>query len=179
MSLGLPSGQNHLVPHDPQWLALFEEERERLRLVLPPEAYDIQHIGSTAVPGLRAKPIIDIAIAAQSHGLADEWQQAMASLGYDYPGDIGIPDHRIYGRDRGTRRFLVHVVDANGQRWKDFLRFRDLLRDDAQLAAAYQAVKHEAASRYPTGQRVSYTSAKAEFIERILAQEPKRSGEPC
>lgn len=170
MSLGLPHGQNDLVPHDRQWFFLFEEERRKLRLVLPPEAVDIQHVGSTAVPGLRAKPIIDIAIAATSYRLADEWQEAMASLGYDYPGDIGIPDHRIYGRDPDTRRFLVHVVDADGHRWRDLLRFRDLLRQDPTLAAAYEAVKEDAVSRHPTGPRSSYTNAKAEFIERVLAQ---------
>ena len=172
MSLGLPPGQNRLVPYDPQWVTLFEEEFRRLQAVLPGDAVEIQHVGSTAVPGLHAKPIIDIAIAATNHRCADEWQPAMTSLGYDYPGDIGIPDHRIYGRDRRMRRFLVHVVDADGQRWRDLLRFRDLLRQDPQIAAAYQALKQAAAARHPTGPRVSYTDAKAGFIEQVLVQEP-------
>jgi GrpB-like predicted nucleotidyltransferase (UPF0157 family) len=170
MSLGLPQGENRLVPHDPQWSTFFDRESRRLRAVLPAEAVEIQHVGSTAVPGLRAKPIIDIAIAATDHRLADEWQVAMSSIGYDYPGDIGIPEHRIYGRDRGIRRFLIHVVDREGQRWKDLLRFRDLLRWDPQLAASYQAVREAAATRYSAGPRASYTNAKAEFIERVLAQ---------
>jgi len=175
MSLGAPQGENYLVPHDPRWSNAFDEESQRLRSVLPQEAVDIQHVGSTAVPGLHAKPIIDIAIASTDHRLADEWQVAMSSLGYDYPGDIGIPEHRIYGRDPGMRRFLVHVVDAHGQRWADLLRFRDLLRRDPQLAAAYQAVKEAAAARYPAGPRGDYTSAKAEFIERVLARKPDRA----
>jgi GrpB-like predicted nucleotidyltransferase (UPF0157 family) len=170
MSLGVPGGETYLVPHDPRWSARFDEEAQRLRAVLPPEAVEIQHIGSTAVPGLQAKPIIDIGIAATNHRVADEWQTAMSSIGYDYPGDIGIPEHRIYGRDPGIRRFLVHVVDADGQRWKDLLRFRDLLRQDPQLAAAYQTVKEAAAARHATGPRANYTNAKAEFIERALAQ---------
>jgi GrpB-like predicted nucleotidyltransferase (UPF0157 family) len=87
MYLGLPYGQDFLVLHNPNWVKLFEEEKSKLRSVLPPEALDIQHIGSTAVPGLKAKPIIDIAIATQHHTLADEWQETMAYLGYDYPGD--------------------------------------------------------------------------------------------
>ena len=170
MSLGLPQGENRLVPHDPQWSTRFDRESRRLRSVLPAEAVEIQHVGSTAVPGLRAKPIIDIAIAATDHRLADEWQVAMSSIGYDYPGDIGIPEHRIYGRDPGIRRFLIHVVDRDGQRWKDLLRFRDLLRWDPQLAVAYQAVKEAAATEHSRGPRRSYTNAKAEFIERVLAQ---------
>ena len=93
------------------------------------------------------------------------WQVHMASLGYDYPGDIGIPDHRIYGRDPGVRRFLVHVVDAHGQRWRDLLRFRDLLRQDPELATTYQVVKERAASRYPTGVRGKYTSLVSSAVD--------------
>jgi GrpB-like predicted nucleotidyltransferase (UPF0157 family) len=176
MSLGMRGGQNYLVPPNPRWFTLFEEESSRLRSVLPPEAVEIQHVGSTAVPGLHAKPIIDIAIAATDHRVADEWQGSMWSLGYDYPGDIGIPDHRIYGRDPDMRRFLVHVVDADGQRWRDLLRFRDLLRRDPQLAVAYHAAKAEAASKYPTGPRSRYNDAKAEFIERVLLQKSEDPG---
>lgn len=171
MPLGLPHGQNYLVPHDPDWARLFEEERRKLRSVLPPEALDIQHVGSTAVPGLRAKPIIDIAVAARDHTLADDWPDAMASVGYDFPGDIGIPDHRIYGRDPGVRRFLVHVVDAEGPRWRQFIRFRDLLLADPKLAQEYEAVKLDAAKRFPTGTRGRYTDAKAGYIDRVLAHD--------
>jgi GrpB-like predicted nucleotidyltransferase (UPF0157 family) len=176
MSLGLPHGQNYLVPYDPYWPGYFEKERARLRSVLPPEALEIQHVGSTAVPGLRAKPIIDIAIGAPSHRIADEWQEAMSSLGYDYPGEIGIPDHHIYGRDPGMRRFLVHVVDLGGPRWSDFMRFRDLLIADPRLAAEYEALKTEAATQHPVGTRARYTAAKADFINAALAR-PRSVGE--
>ncbi len=158
----------YLVLHDPDWAKLFEEEKGKLRSVLPPEALDIQHVGSTAIPGLQAKPIIDIAIAAQHHTLADEWQDAMASLGYDYPGDIGFPEHRIYGRERDIRRFLVHVVDANGLQWRQYIFFRDRLRANSKLAKEYEALKLNAAAKYPTG-RSSYSNAKSSFIEGVLA----------
>lgn len=174
MSLGLPHGHNYLVSHDPDWARLFEEEAQRLRSVLPPAAMEIQHVGSTAIPGLRAKPIIDIAIAARSYTLAGDWQNAMASLGYEYPGDIGIPEHRIYGRDPGIRRFLVHVVDAGGLRWRQFLDFRDALMADPRLAAEYEAVKLAAATKHPTGMRHRYTDFKAAFIEKVLAGDSER-----
>jgi GrpB-like predicted nucleotidyltransferase (UPF0157 family) len=168
MSLGLPHNQNFLVPYDSEWVRLFEEERTKLRSVLPTAAIDIQHIGSTAVPGLRAKPIIDIAIAAVHFAMADEWLNAMASLGYDYPGDIGLPEHRVYGREREVRRFLVHVVNADKRQWRRYIHFRDRLRADPQLAAEYEALKLNAAAKYPTG-RASYQNAKASFIEEVLA----------
>jgi GrpB-like predicted nucleotidyltransferase (UPF0157 family) len=102
--------------------------------------------------------------------MADQWQDAMASLGYDYPGDIGIPDHRIYGRDPDIRRFLVHVVDSDGTRWREFLRFRDLLITDPRLAAEYEAVKLGVAKKHPTGLRSKYTEAKGGFIADVLAR---------
>ncbi len=167
MSLGLPHGQNFLVLHDPDWARLFEEEKGKLRSVLPPEALDIQHVGSTSIPGIQAKPIIDIAIAAQHHTLADEWQDAMASLGYDYPGNIGIPGDRTYGRARDIRYFLVHVVDANGLQWRRYFYFRDQLRANSELAKEYETLKLNAAAKYPTG-RSSYQNAKSSFIEKVL-----------
>lgn len=170
MSLGLPKGQNYLVPHDPNWSTLFEEERRRLRTVLSPDAIDIEHIGSTAVPGIYAKPIIDVAVAARSHTLADGWEDAMSSLGYDYPGDIGIPGHRIYGRDPDVRRFLVHVVDAGGPQWRRLVGFRDILLANPQLALEYEALKLEAAAKYPTGPRSRYTAEKAGFIDQSLTR---------
>ena len=169
MSLGLPHQQTYLVDYDPEWPSLFEEERARLRAALPADALDIQHVGSTAVPGLRAKPIIDVAVAARSHALAGEWQEAMAVIGYDYPGDIGFPNHRIYGRDPTVRLFLVHVVDADGEPWKRFIHFRDRLRSDPRLAAEYEAIKLDAAARFPTGTRANYSSVKAGFIESVLS----------
>jgi len=114
-------------------------------------------------------PIIDIAIAAQHHTLADEWQNAMASLGYDYPGDIGLPGDRIYGRDCDIRRFLAHVVDANGLQWSRYIYFRDRLRANSELAKDYEALKLDAAAKYPTG-RSSYTHAKSSFIEKVLGR---------
>jgi GrpB-like predicted nucleotidyltransferase (UPF0157 family) len=177
MSLGLRHGQNYLVPYDPDWPRLFEQERLRLRSALPRDAIDIQHIGSTAVRGLRAKPIIDIAVGARTYTMAEQWLEVMASLGYDYPGDIGIPDHRIYGRDLVIRRFLVHVVDVGGTRWRQFIRFRDLLIANPKLAAEYEAVKVDAAKKHPTGMRSRYTEAKAGYIDEVLTEEFGR-GQP-
>lgn len=170
MSLGLPKGQNYLVPHDPGWAALFEEERRRLHTVLGQDAIDIQHIGSTAVLGIHAKPIIDIAVAARDYTMADDWQDGMASLGYDYPGDIGISGHRVYGRDHDVRRFLVHVLDADGAQWKRLIGFRDILLHDAQLAREYEMLKLEATAKYPTGPRGRYTDEKASFIAEVLTR---------
>lgn len=168
VSLGVPPGQTFLVPHDPRWATLFERERQRILLVLSSSARDVQHVGSTAIPGIRAKPIIDIVIAAPSYMMADDWQEAMSSLGYDYPGDIGIPEHRIYGRDRDKRRFLVHVVDADGAQWKRLVGFRDALLSDATLATDYEKLKMKAAAKHAIGPRGMYTDEKAGFIAQVM-----------
>lgn len=92
----------------------------------------------------------------------------MASIGYDYPGDIGIPDHRIYGRDRLARIFLVHVVDADGLPWRNYIRFRDRLLSDRALAMEYEALKLRAAREHSVG-RDLYTRFKASFIDAVLS----------
>ena len=173
MSLGVPKGRTFLVPHDPAWAELFEEERRRLLGVLQPEVVEVQHIGSTAIPGIHAKPIIDILVGTPSYVLADDWQDRMASLGYDYPGDIGIPEHRVFGRDREIRRFLVHVVDLHGLPWRRLVRFRNVLLRDPHLAVEYERLKLEAAAKYPIGLRSKYTDEKADFIAEVLSRHPE------
>jgi hypothetical protein len=100
--------------------------------------------------------------------MADEWQDRMAAIGYDCPGDIGIPDDRIYGRDRLLRRFLVHVVDADGTPWRNYIRFRELLLSDRALAVGSEALTVSAAKEHPVG-RDLFTRFKASFIARVLA----------
>ena len=98
--IGLKHNQNLLVDYDPEWPSLFEEERDRLQRVLFGIPRGIEHYGSTAVPGLRAKPIIDILIGILP---LDNWvqcKQPLESLGYDYAEYAGVPGHYIFGRGR-------------------------------------------------------------------------------
>ena len=159
--LGLERDANRLVDYNPLWPRAFAEEAERIRSSLGPLAVAIEHFGSTAVPGLRAKPIIDLLIGVAQIDQGLEMVEPMASLGYDYAGGQGIPEHHVFGRG-AARTHLAHVVVYDGQQWRQNLRFRDRLRSDASLRAGYQRLKQGLAEIRTS--RAAYTAGKSAFV---------------
>jgi GrpB-like predicted nucleotidyltransferase (UPF0157 family) len=165
--LGLKHGVNLLVDYDPEWPIAFEQERSRISSALKNIALGIEHYGSTAVEGLRAKPILDIMVGVAR---LDDWihcKLPLEKLGYDYAENAGVPDHFVFGRgrDHSERTHLVHVVEFNGESWRSNLRFRDALRRDGNLRAEYLAVKEYAVDLAPEG-RARYNELKHSFFER-------------
>lgn len=100
-----------------------------------------EHIGSTSVPGLAGKPTIDIAIGVNSLALPPVAWSRMDTLGYQYGGDLGHPQHVFRKGESVPWSFLVHVVEHEGAMWRDYLRFRDYLRANPEAAARYAALK--------------------------------------
>lgn len=116
------------------------------------------------MPGLRAKPILDILVGIQT---LENWvlcKPFLERLGYDYAEGAGVPGHYIFGKGR-PRTHLVHIVEYQGRSWKENLLFRDELRKNSVLRAAYLAVKEDAVRRAPEG-RSKYNEAKGPFITR-------------
>jgi GrpB-like predicted nucleotidyltransferase (UPF0157 family) len=159
--LGLEAGVNRLVGYNPLWTRAFAEEAARISSTVGPLVVAIEHYGSTAVPGLRAKPIIDllIGVAEIDHGLS--MIRPMTGLGYDYAGSQGIPDHHIFGLGV-ARTHLAHVVVYGGNQWTAGIKFRDRLRADAETRAKYQDLKERLAAEATS--RATYTAAKSEFV---------------
>jgi len=166
--LGLKHGINYLVDYDPDWPAAFEEERARIHSVLGDVARSIEHYGSTAVEGLRAKPILDILVGVAPLEAWIECKLPLEKLGYDYAENAGVPGHFIFGRgrDRSERTHLVHVVEFNGDSWRTNLAFRDALRADQPLRAEYLRMKEHAVTLAPEG-RARYNELKHSFIEKV------------
>ncbi len=169
--LGLKHGVNRLVDYDPEWPLAFEAERARIHGALGGVARGIEHYGSTAVEGLRAKPIIDILVGVEP---LDDWikcKSPLESLGYDYAENAGVPEHFIFGRgrDRSERTHLVHVVEFEGEAWRSSLAFRDALRTHESLRAAYVRMKEQAVALAPKG-RAKYNESKQLFIEHYTGQ---------
>lgn len=159
---GLKHGINVLVDSDPDWAAAFEAESARILSVVGAVARGIEHYGSTAVEGLRAKPILDILLGVSP---LQSWVQCrlpLEGLGYDYAENAGVPGHFIFGRgrDRSERTHLVHVVELRGASWRANLAFRDALR------AEYLRVKERAATLAPAG-RAQYGELKQSFFEGV------------
>lgn len=135
-NLGLKANLNLLVAYDLLWPAAFEAEKVRLAKALGPVAKGIEHYGSTAVPGLCAKPILDIMAGISPLSEWERCKPALEALGYDYAEGAGVPGHYIFGRgrDRTERTHLVHVVGYQEESWRGSLAFRDALRRDARVA---------------------------------------------
>jgi GrpB-like predicted nucleotidyltransferase (UPF0157 family) len=160
----------YVVPYDASWPARFDEERPALAHVLSPWlAGPIEHIGSTAVPGLVAKPVIDIMAAVASLDASRPALAAVAALHYVYfPYRTEIM-HWLCKPSDEVRTHHLHLVPFGSALWQDRLRFRDRLRSDARVATEYAALKLALATRYEFD-REAYTDAKEQFVRRILAE---------
>lgn len=170
-NLGLKATLNLLVPYDSHWPVAFGEEKARLAITLGPLAKGIEHYGSTAVPGLCAKPILDILVGVSPLSDWEKCKPSLETLGYDYAEGAGVPEHYIFGRgrDRTERTHLVHVVEYDGESWRVCLGFRDALRRDAGLRESYAREKERAIAAAP-GSRAGYNAQKSPFIAECIRE---------
>ncbi len=159
-----------LHAYDPAWQARFIEERERLLSLGPDLFIDVQHIGSTAVPGLAAKPIIDLLAGVASMAVALGLAEQVAAWGYTGSAEFNatLVDRQWFMRHAlGHRTHHLHVVVHGGPAWQDRLRFRDVLRSDPGMAARYAALKQQLAQAH-AADREAYTQAKEGFVRMVL-----------
>lgn len=160
-----------IVPYDEAWPAAFLAERERLLALLPFALLAVEHFGSTAVPGMVAKPIIDILAAVQSMEAADALFAPLLRNGYttSHAFNAMLADRRWLMRvANGRRTHHLHIVQLGGRQWQERLLFRDILREDDSLARQYGALKHRLAAEH-RGNREAYTDAKAAFVASVIA----------
>jgi GrpB-like predicted nucleotidyltransferase (UPF0157 family) len=169
----LVGGREHrpivIADYDPSWPARFEAERERVQGALGPAALRIEHIGSTSVPGLAAKPIIDLLVEVAD--VEDEAAFVPALEGVGYVLRVREPDHRMLRTPE--RDVHVHVWATGDAEVERHLRFRDRLRESAEDRAAYEALKRELARRDWEDMN-HYADAKGPLIEEILARTSQR-----
>jgi GrpB-like predicted nucleotidyltransferase (UPF0157 family) len=164
--IGLERGVVRLAPYTEEWKRLFEDERSVLRAAIGQYVLDIQHVGSTSIPGMVAKPIIDIGIAVASFEEAKVCILPIEQLGYEYRGEHGIP-RRHYFIKGDPRTHHVHINEIDSRDWENQVLFRDYLIQRPEFAEEYAALKAELAQRYPTD-RDAYLDGKAFFINRVL-----------
>jgi len=164
--IGLEPGIVKISPHQDAWRQLFLEEVERLQATIGEYVLDIQHVGSTSIPGMPAKPIIDIGVAVENFEEAIVCIEPLERLGYVYRGENGIP-RRHYFRKGNPRTHHLHMNEITSQDWKNHILFRDVLIEHPELAREYAALKVELAGRFARD-RERYLEAKGPFIERVL-----------
>jgi GrpB-like predicted nucleotidyltransferase (UPF0157 family) len=169
---GRPTNRAHepvqVVPYNAAWPARFDEERERLDAVIGGwAAGGIHHVGSTAVPGLAAKPIIDILVGVEDLASSRACFPALARLGYLYAPYRADEMHWFCKPDTRRRTHHLHLMPTHSRRFQDELAFRDRLRANADQARDYANLKQRLAARYEHD-REAYTEAKASFIRDVL-----------
>jgi GrpB-like predicted nucleotidyltransferase (UPF0157 family) len=157
-----------IVPYDPEWPAGFERERLALERVLGPAATGgIHHVGSTAVPGLDAKPIIDILVGVEDLPSARECIEPLAQVGYLY-APYRVDEMAWFCKPSPAHRtHHLHLVPSGSPRFHAELAFRDHLRAHAEVAREYAALKRRLAERFEND-REAYTEAKWGFVSSVL-----------
>jgi GrpB-like predicted nucleotidyltransferase (UPF0157 family) len=157
-----------LVAHDPQWAEQFAEEAALIRATLPGIVIELHHIGSTALPGIAAKPIIDMLALVTNLEALDCESSRLESLGYESKGEFGISGRRYFRKDSpaGIRTHHLHAFVADSDEIERHLNFRDYLRAHPSDAQAYEVLKLSLAVR-TLGDGHAYTDGKGPFVREI------------
>lgn len=165
----------HIAAYDPSWPAKFEAERADLQECIGPWVVGgIHHVGSTSVPGLPAKPVIDILVGVETLDHSRPCIEKVTSLSYLYSPYLGDVMHWFCKAHLARRTHHLHLVPVGSPRYVDELAFRDALRGDPALADRYAALKHDLAARF-SDDRNTYTQHKAPFVREVLETSRSRS----
>ena len=161
-----PNEAFSIVDYDPEWPERFEREAAAIRAVMNDEIVELEHIGSTSVPGLPAKPIIDLLLAVESFAPLDHYSALLEPLGYKHQPHVNDAE-RLFFWKGSPRTYHLHLVEYATWEHQRHLLFRDYLRTHPEAAAEYAALKRELAQRYKHD-RLAYTNSKGSFIEATV-----------
>jgi GrpB-like predicted nucleotidyltransferase (UPF0157 family) len=165
--MGVRQDSVRIHDYDPLWPSRFDELRRTFALALQPLFAAIEHVGSTAVLGLAAKPIIDIDILLKSDADLPLVVAKLASLGYAHRGDLGITGREAFRPLSSDFPHHLYVCLPSGKEYLRHIAFRDYLRADPDAAAAYSRLKRELAIKF-AGDREAYNQGKSAFVEEVL-----------
>ncbi len=173
MTQDAPSLPIVIADYDPRWAAMYAEESARIKNAIGEWLSRIEHVGSTSVPGLAAKPVVDIMPGLRSLDDSPHIVGPLQKLGYQYfpEHETEMPERRYFAlpagdKHRVRRLFHIHAVETTTEFWRRHLAFRDYLRAHPDVAGEYAALKRRLAAEYGSD-RVGYTEAKTKFITRI------------
>ena len=158
-----------VVPHDRRWAGEYLKEARQIQQVFGEELLEIYHIGSTAIPGIYAKPIIDILVGVKDIQRVDSFNPQMEMLGYQAWGEYGIPGRRYFPKGPILRTHQVHIFQSGDAQIARHLNFRDYLRSHPEQAKQYQALKIELAQRFRYDID-GYSTGKDAFIQEMDRQ---------
>jgi GrpB-like predicted nucleotidyltransferase (UPF0157 family) len=167
-----------VVAYDPRWPLRYQRERDRIAAALGENAVAIEHVGGTAVPGLPAKPVIDIMVGVPDIERAGQAVAGLINLGYQYVPELEseLPERRYFRRG-APDTYHVHMVAVSSDFWEEHLLFRDYLRTHPQAAEEYGKLKRGLASRFRFD-RDAYRAGKVPFIDTVVDAARREAGRP-
>ena len=166
--IGLRRGTVRLVAHHSGWAANFDGEKQLLLKTLGEKVVDIRHIGSTSIPGMPAKPIIDILAAVQKLADVETFAQGLSQIGYKDKGSGGVSGRRYFVKGGEVQRtHHLNFCEPNSVFWRSHLAFREYLERHPESAREYAALKRRLADEFPND-RGAYTDGKEEFVRSVL-----------
>jgi GrpB-like predicted nucleotidyltransferase (UPF0157 family) len=151
-----------IVDYDPEWPRAFKAIRDRAAAAVGDVAVAIEHVGSTAVPGLAAKPVIDLVVVVEPEDVQRAVERLVA-IGYVHRGNLGVEGREAFSAPEGDPRHHLYVSPTDSEELRAQLAFRDRLRRDRALAAEYVALKRDLAVTF-RDDRPGYTEAKTDFV---------------
>ena len=160
-----------VVPYDPQWPAMYEQERAEIAAGIGQHILRIEHAGSTSIPGMAGKPTIDILVGVRDWDEARATFEPLAQIGWEFRGERGMPRRHLFRRlnTQGRRTHQLHMLEVTHPELNAMLLFRDYVRTHPDAAAEYQRLKLDLARRFP-GSRGAYTAGKESFVREVLKQ---------
>lgn len=170
--IGLLRGTVQLLPHDPVWESLGQSAALTCRSILGNICMDAQHVGSTAVAGLAAKPILDIAVGVTDLAAAAKKLPQLARAGFVHVPSAQLPQELFCSagsREENIRTHHIHIVAHGSEQWREYIAFRDALCQNSDMRNAYGQLKVQLAAQHASD-RSAYTDAKADFIARCIAE---------
>src|SRR5579884_773842 len=167
-----------IVPYSAEWPRVYEREQRQIRRALGERLAGVEHVGSTSVPGLAAKPIVDVMAGLRSFADAPECIAPLHALGYtvlpEVMRQLGIEDDLLFVKTAPDAVTVnLHLTEFDGTFWQERLMFRELLRSQPELAHEYEEIKRSLAPQFPNG--AGYSTAKGPFIEAALREARRRA----
>jgi len=160
--------------YDPDWPRVFEVLRDRIAAAVDPQTLRVEHVGSTSVPGLAAKPIVDLILVVATRDDLEVVIDRLGKIGYQHQGDLGIAGREAFTTPQHAPAHHLYVCAEDSTALSRMLAFRDILRSDPSAARLYEALKRSLAERFKDD-RSAYTDAKTSFVEGILDTHSARS----
>ena len=168
MSIGLELGKVVLSSYDEEWKSNFDTEKKNLGEILKGIAITIEHVGSTAIESIKAKPVVDIAVGVKSRKDFEKCAKRFDGLeDYSVKEDNAEDELLVRKGPESKRMNFIHIMAIDSDKYKDTIIFRDYMRDNKEAREEYEKLKIELAMKYPN-ERKKYTSSKDEYIKKII-----------